>query len=588
MDITMKSVINNKIFPFLKDYFNKIYDAKENLTIDGVKAYNEQAEFVGGKVINACSYVVMNCDKNSEEYTILLDKLREIIKFESTLLMETWGMLNCLTGLYRLKLNGCFDEVIDNQTLELLKRDVDWRKFVDINNNLALINKPTNYYGVAFGVARYRELLGWEDEGYSSILLAKLMKHIDDYSGDLSFMDETPGDGRFDRYSILIPGEITALLTATNMTIPEKLLKMLRKSSEIYLALANEHGHGFSYGRSIGPYGDTSALEVLSMAAYLDLLTDEEKDLAYAYNTKAVNKFFDFWIDTEMNSLNMWEKGRRTDKYRNKNRILGENLSLCMQIINSYEHWTKAGYGEVTIISDFKEKLSYLPTYSLYRFSQGEYDRAMAVIRDKKHVFSLPLISGAKPYYFKTPYLPIPNENMVLETGANTEHPNLVPKITLDDNTQIMPIVYMKNIEEFKSENQYIITYHQDELCIIRGNIPQKFDGLSSKTTYYFTPGCITREDIFYLNKAVKAKDIYMEFSTFSQNPILIGNKVAFNDGDVYEIEAKGFDECTVEKVDQNELYNTSHGALKYKVQWRKTNVELNSFISIKWILKYK
>ena len=29
-----------------------------------------------------------------------------------------------------------------------------------------------------------------------------------------------------------------------------------------------------------------------------------------------------------MQSVNMWEKGRRTDGYRNKNRILGENLKM--------------------------------------------------------------------------------------------------------------------------------------------------------------------------------------------------------------------------------------------------------------------
>lgn len=588
MESTMKDVINNKIVPFLKEYFNKIYEGKENLTIDGVRAYNDQAEFVGGKVINACSYVVMNTDKDSSEYPSLLNKLSEIIKFQSTLLMETWGMLNCLNGLYRLKLAGSFDRVIDEQTLETLKREVDWRNFVDINDNLALINKPTNYYGVAFGVAKYRELLGWENEGYSTLLLEKLMKHIDDYSGDLSFMDETPGGGRFDRYSVLIPGEIAALLTATNMEIPEKLLKMLRKSAEIYLTLANESGHGFAYGRSIGAYGDTSALEVLSMAAYLGLLTDEEKEIAYGYNTKIVNKFFDFWIDKEMGSLNMWENGRRTDKYRNKNRILGENLSLCMQIINSFEHWSKAGFEDRSIIPNFKDMLSSLPAHSLHRFSQGEYDRAMAVIRDGNHVFSLPLISGAKPYYYKTPYLPIPNENMVLETGANTEHANLVPRITLDNNTELMPIVYTKKIEESKSENQYTITYHQDELCVLEGNVPQKYEGLKSKTTYSFTSGSITREDVFYPNRDIKAKEIYMEFAAFSEEPLLKDNKVVFNKGDVYEIEAQGFNECTVEKVEENPLYHTSHGALKYRVQWRRTNIAINEPVIFSWTLKYK
>ncbi|MFC5549491.1 hypothetical protein [Massilia aerilata] len=60
-----------------------------------------------------------------------------------------------------------------------------------------LIRLPTNYYGVAFSVARLRMLLGREDESASKVLLEKMTTHYATYSGKFGFSDETPGEGRF-------------------------------------------------------------------------------------------------------------------------------------------------------------------------------------------------------------------------------------------------------------------------------------------------------------------------------------------------------------------------------------------------------
>jgi hypothetical protein len=584
----MKSIIDDELIPFMKEYFKLIYDKKESLVIEGVQVYNPKAQFVGGKVINCCSYIAMLEDKNSLEGESRLKQLKEIIDFTSKLPMETWGMLNGLVGLYRLKLKGVFEQVVKGETLDILKREMDWRNFVDINNDFVLINKPTNYYGVAFGVARYRELLGWETEEFSSILLEKLMKHIDDYSGEFSFMDETPGGGRFDRYSVLIPGEIASLLTETDVAVPEKLLMMLRKSANIYITLANDKGNGFTYGRSVGAYGDTASLEILSIAAYLNVLTEEEKEIAYFYNTNTIKKLSNFWIDKEMKSINMWEKGRRTDQYRNKNRILGENLSLCMQVINSFEHWSKAGFEEKCLQDNYEEKLEKLKPYTLYWFAKGEYHRAMAVIRDKNHVFSLPLISGAEGYYNKTPYLPIPNESQVLETAADTVHPNLIPKIVLKDGTEIMPIAYMKNLIEEKTEEEYCLSYRQDELCRISGEAPEKYEGIRYRGAYCFKSGVISKEDNFYFSEKVEIKEFYMEFATFSEEPNIEYDKITFGKGSISSIEAEGFEEVFIEEIVNNDTYNTPHGPLRYRIQWRKKIVPSSNQTIFKWIINYR
>jgi len=100
------------------------------------------------------------------------------------------------------------------------------------------------------------------------------------YFGEYLFSDETPGEGRFDRYSILLAAEICTRLIDTQMQVPELYLRRLRRSCDVHLKLMNRNGNGFAYGRTLGAYGDTSLLEVLSIAAYLDVLTETEKELA--------------------------------------------------------------------------------------------------------------------------------------------------------------------------------------------------------------------------------------------------------------------------------------------------------------------
>ena len=49
-----------------------------------------------------------------------------------------------------------------------------------------------------------------------------------------------------------------------------------------------------------------------------------------------------------------------------------------MQMVNSYEHWVKAGYKEKSICGDYAEKLQKLPSHMYVPFAKGEYDRGMS------------------------------------------------------------------------------------------------------------------------------------------------------------------------------------------------------------------
>lgn len=557
---SMDKLIQEDILSHLQYYFDLVYENGLDLEIDGVKGFNPKSQFVEGKVVNACSYVYEVTGKDK-------DKLVKIIKLMADGEYKTWGMLNCIVALNRLNKKGLLNDVMDDETLNIFKEKLDWRTFVN-EDDLSLINLPTNYYGVAFGVSKYRELLGFEAEGWSDKLLKKLLNHVDMFSGEFSYMDETQGQGRFDRYSILIPAEVCSMLYETGCEIPGQLLDMLRKSCDIFINLANETGSGFSYGRSIGAYGDTAALEILSISAKLGVLTEDEIDIAYGYNSLTMNRFMNFWVDNETKSLNMWDKGRRTDDYRNKNRILGENLSLSMQIINSYSYWKSLGMTDRATVSDYSERLEKLSGLKKFTFAKGDYDRALYIVRDSGHVFTLPLVSGAEKYYCQTPYLPIPNEFGTIHSTANSSHPNLVPKIVLEDGVELMPVVYIKNIND--SEDS-VITYELDALAQLGGKAPQKYEGVSTHVTYTLKSREIQCSYVINLKDDMKVKAVEMEYASY---------------GEGSEISVQGLDKVSTESVLEDREYHTPVGSLNCVTKWIASNLDSNT-LEISWSLKY-
>lgn len=608
--ITMRQIIQEKLRPIMESLFKRVSEGGLDLKMDGTPVYNERAQFVGGKVMNQTSYTALEFLKTEES----LNQLGDIIRMVSDMPMETWGILNGISGLYRLKKAGLLERVVDEETLEKLKKSMDWRTFVDIDNHYALIHKPTNYYGVAFGIARHRELLGWEPEGHSAHLLNRLVEHIDRYSGDLCFMDETPGEGRFDRYSILVPSELASQLLATGWEVPEKIQKMLAKSAHIFLQLANEEGLGFAYGRSIGAYGDTAALEVLSAAARLDgIMTGEEMEIAYGYSMKLLEHMVDFWYDKEMDSINMWEKGRKTDNYRNKNRILGENLALCMQMVNSFEHWEKAGYGDHEICGDYSRRLAELNPYMYVPFAEGEHERGLAIVRDGGNIWSLPLINGGQKYYDKDPYMPVPFQNLVLQGVPEYHHGQLIPQLWMENGEVLMPISYMTDIVPQVGEDSMTISCRFDAMCrmgegifvnggrdkadalvdnSIAGNSteterPKKVEGISDEVRYTFSGNQIKREDTFTIAGEQKVKKVRLVLLTYSKEAETEGAAVRFGEGILSGMRAEGYGDCCVWDASDDGSFDTPHGRLGCETVWEKEVEAEETKLDLSWEIEY-
>lgn len=589
----LKELANDKIIPHLKYLIDEIIMYQNDLKLNGVEVYSSGDVFVPGKIVNGAAYVLTMIDSDErEEYK---EKVKELIKFTASKEMKTWGYLNYIMGLYRLSENGLLDELLDPETLEVLKESLDWRHFVNLDD-LSLINLPTNYYGVAYSVARYRELLGWDDSNFSQKLFDKLFDHVEKYSGECLFMDETAGEGRFDRYSILIPGEVCSTLSSTGLEIPETLLKMLRQSANICLSLANETGNGISYGRSIGAYGDTAVLEILSIAAKLGILTDDEIEIAYGYNVKIVEKFVSFWIDPTMKSINMWENGRRTDGYRHKGRILGENFSLCCQVLHIYHQWIDAGYQDKSINKDWNKMISNLPRYNYFPFAKGKLDRGLAVIRDNEHVFSVPFINGGggtsgdvngKRYYCASAYLPIPFELRTLEVPADTHYAQLTPRITTKNGDKLMNIAYMKNIITDVQENCFTVSYTQDCLCNVDDGYPEQDDSVKSEVKFVFKANTIEKEEAYFFDNYEDIVNIKMEFLTYSKDFNIDNNKVLFENGPIESIEIEGLNILECSMLDDSVENNTSHQKLESIVTFNYDEVNENS-IKIKSIIRYR
>jgi hypothetical protein len=586
----MNKIVQDELFPQLEYFFDKLNTEKELVTVDGYPAFKGNDKFLPGKIALGLGYVVLNTAPSAPNFKARLNQYRDIADLTINIDNDTWGMYYYLSTLYKLKNAGLLDQAFTPATLVALKQKLDWRKFVN-TTDYTLINLPSNYYGVAFSIARLRMLMGWEDESGSITLLDKTLRHYEKYSGKFGFSDETDGEGRFDRYSILLIAEICQRFVETGLPVTLELKALLRKAAAVTLNIGNTAGDGFSFGRSIGPYGDTSVLEILSVAAYLDVLTPEEKQYAYVFSSLIAAKYVDFWYDPATKSVDLWAKGRRTDAYRGKHRILGENFSLLHQLIYTNAIWNKAGFKDITPKADFKEWLAKTqPTFSFTRFAQGEYDRALAIVRDNQKVFSLLMINGGSTQHANSPYYPLPHANLMIAGIADSGYanPQLLPKFTLADGTSLIGTAFIKNIQSAQTGDVVKVTYQQDALTQLGKNSPIKDSRLSLETQYTFAPGVITRTDKYTPAGALDVKEIALNFASFSADATTNGTTTNFQQGDVYAFEVSGLSGCSSNKTQADDGYKSNSGAMKTHVYCSTAAFKMAQPLVIQWVMKYR
>lgn len=587
----MHQIVQSTLYPQLAFFSQKLLSEKEHTEIDGHPAFNGKDKFLPGKIASGLGHLLLNASPEDQKNGPYIKDFRQIADMTADMDNHTWGIYYYLLSLYELQKAGLLEQAVSPETLAVLKKKLDWRHFVT-QPDFKLINLPTNYYGVAFGVARLRTLLGWENDSASKQLLEKLLNHYEAHSGKYGFSDETDGEGRFDRYSILLIAEICHRFIETGMEVTPDLKMKLRKAVDIAFNIGNVSGEGFSFGRSIGVYGDTGILEILSVSAYLGILTEEEKEYAYAYSTRILARYADFWYDPSMHSVDMWGKGRRTDAYRGIHRILGENFSLLHQLITADEMWQQAGFNDKLPKADLQAWLDKTqPPFRLTWFAKGEYDRALAIFRDKRHVFSLLMVNGGASQYANSPYYPLPFSDMLIAGVADSgaQHPQLLPKFTLADGSQLIGTSFIKNIRTKKQGGQYRVTYRQDELTRLGdGNrSPLKDARIKLETEYTLAGGVITRTDKYIPTVPLTIERATLEFASFSDQATVDGTNIRFAEGDVTDFEVAGLKTCQVEKTQGDDLYQSPTGPMKTHVSCSLDHFEMKKPLTIKWTVRY-
>ncbi len=593
----MDGIVSSKLLPQLDAIFNNLMANGLNTKLGGVSVFADSGDkFLVGKIAIGMSYLLLNTSKADAKYASYLAGYRSLMDLTVDLPNESWGIYYYVSALNRLKQAGVLEQAVSPATLAKLQAKLDWRSFVN-PSTYALISLPTNYYGVAFSIARLRALLGWENTAASEALLQKMISHYKTFSA-FGFSDETDGGGRFDRYSVLLIGEICQRLIETDMAVADAdmvLLKAwLRQSVDFIKLRMNPAGNGFDYGRSLGAYADTAYAEVLSAAAHMNMLNADEKPMAYAFATRITAKYVTFWYDAELKSLNMWEKGRRTDSYRGISRILGENLSLAHQLIYTNNLWKADGTASNAPMgaAAFMAGLDKLPRSSLTKFAGFDgvaYDRGLVTYRDANRIFSLPLVNGAATYHDDNSYFAIPYSYNLIAGVADTQWPQLQARFTTDNNQTLTAAGYFTNVKTKEAGTALQVNYQLDAMDRTGGSNPVKDTRFKAAVQYTFEPGQITRIDSYTPTATSQAiNKIELEFGTYSSVVTQTGNKFSFASGDVSGFELEGLDSCMVSDVSANASYHTPNGAMKSAIRCSSGNVSISQPLTIKWVLKYK
>lgn len=587
-DGAMNQVVQSRLVPQLADLLSRLESERGAMQLDGVRVLDASDKFLPGKIaLGLGDLIEAHAASDPAALKQDLAAFRAIADLTVGMDDHTWGIYYYLLALRQLQAAGRLEQAVSPATLARLRQQLDWRHFVRVPE-LTLIDLPTNYYGVAFGVARLRFLLGWEDESGSQRLLARMMDHYRRYSGAYGFSDETDGEGRFDRYSILLIAEICERFMETGMPVTDEIKGMLRRSVDVALMLANPRGDGFSFGRSLGPYGDTAPLEILTAASALGVLTPDEQVHAYAYASRIVGKYADFWFNPAIHSVDMWNQGRRTDNYRARNRILGENFSLLHQLMAANQRWNASGFKDKPPAADLQAWVDRTqPPFKLVWFAKGEYDRALALWRDDGTLFSLPLINGGSGQHANSPYYALPfAQGLVAGTPDSGATPaQLLPKFELDDGTQLLPAAFFKNIETRGDGSHVDVSIHQDELDRLGQARPVKDARIQVDTTYRLAPGRIMRIDRYSAKTPLHVKSLALDFASFSAQARQDGLATEFATGRVTRFEVSGLDRCHADPAGAQD--RAPEGAMQTHIHCERLDFELGAPLTVTWTLSY-
>lgn len=576
--------VTTAIVPQIDRLIDRLLIQRCDFTIDGVRVFDQDDKFLPGKIAAIMAYRVTSLTHDDPRLSQRLEEFSQLADMTLASANESWGIYYYLSALDSLSQAGLLDRALRPATLKTLRNRLDWRRFV--RPDYTLIDLPNNYYGVAFAVSRLRYRLGWENATASDALLARTLSHYRIYSGQYGFADETDGEGRFDRYSVLLIAEIAQRLAETDTPIPPEIRHWLKGSAKLALLRMNARGEGWEYGRSIGAYGETALLEVLTVAARLKLLSRDEEAMAYAFCSRIAARYTNFWVDPKTGSVDLWGNGRKTDAYRGKHRIFGENLSLARQFFYTNAIWSDLGFGRVAPDAAFNQKLASLPQSTLTWFARSKYDRALLTLRDRGMLVSLPVINGAADLHRTNPYFPVPFSPGVLQGTAGATYPQLLPSVRLSDGTTLAPLAFFKGVQMARRGATTVMSWRQDEWDKVDGVEPMPDPRLKIRTRYTFSRGKIVREDTVTAAVNLDGATMRIEFAGFSSQPNRrAGVAFQFGHGVVTGFATRGYGDCGAMPVDSD--YAATTGRMATVIRCQKKLRSSDRTFSLRWEMTY-
>jgi hypothetical protein len=591
-DVTSRSSANTnrqKLLSCLGILIDSVLRQGEALTLMGNDVFTGQDPFVKGKLIWALSYLagIENKYTGTDVRARQFKKLLAIISKEQE---QSWGNHFYLMGLKNLYQHGLLEKCFSYDELNELRNVLHWNELAD-EKTFLMKNKPNNMYQVAFSIALSRFQLGWEDTVAKDNFLERMLDNYIEYSGDTGFFDEKEGKGRYDRYSVLLIAEIAHRYREAGLPLTKQLKKWLRQAADFILLHANMNGVGFQYGRSIGAYGDTVVNEVLSAAVWYDLLTPLEAKMAFTYSSLSTARFLDFWWDKLSGCVNLWFGGRRTESYRNEQRIAGESVSLLYQHIYTSEIWDELGYSCENIdLKEYEQWLTTLPVATLFTFSKQKHTYSALIYRAKKHCFVIPLVNGDY-YYDVSSYLPIPYNNSCIQGVPDKSYSFLIPTLIMKDGAKLKPLCWFKEVELSVKDNVHFLTFVQSELCRSEGTKYVSDGRIHIETTYTLGQYSITRQDkIFVL--ADTLFNITMQFMSFYAEKNATEDTLFFEQGPIEKIIFSGFDVLEIDSAALNDETSGSDRKIERFYKMSK-NLEGLSFspetpIYVEWTIFFK
>lgn len=206
---TAKTIIDNQINPFLKTLCFRFFKEGYEMHLDEHPCFNEGEEFLHGSLINTIIHTLVAMDKTSKDYKIIKKNLTKAIDISLNEVLNTFGILSFIRGILTLKKHGLYDEVISTDIEDILKKKLHWNVFMREDSLDFRHQRASNYYGVAFRIAMYRESLGWDDKANSQVFLERLYAKLTINSEATLYMDENfEGYGRYDKYTFTVAAEL--------------------------------------------------------------------------------------------------------------------------------------------------------------------------------------------------------------------------------------------------------------------------------------------------------------------------------------------------------------------------------------------